>query len=578
MSARASRNTPATTTRDPEGPAPLGASIIGGEAFASDDPAHRFHAQDPSTGRTLPMAYVCAQDEHIDLACRLAWEAFHALKQGEANDRARLLDMIADALVSLGDPLLAIAQRETGLSPSRLVAERERAVANLRLCAQTVRSGAWCDASIDPGDATRRPTPRPDVRRMYRAMGPAAMLGTCALPLASGPAGSDVASALAAGCSVVYKGHPLTPGTHELVAQAISACVRRAGLPQGAFSFLHAGGGRHDALVRRLLGHPCVRAVGFAGSVGACGVIEAIAGARPDPIPVLASTGTTNPVFLLPTSLELRSGSIAERMHGAITAFAGQQCTRPGLIFVVRSDAAEDFTRELATRMNESVSQTMLSHGHRMHLAERLEELRTIEGLSVRGGSPQGAHADTGDTHAQGVPVRCSPTLLRCTFDSFRAAPALVREVFGPVATIVVCGHESELLTAASMMQGSLAASIFAAGHDAPLAAQLAGILEARVGRLVFNAPPTGVEVCGSMVHGGPYPAGTVSPAGSGVGPLAVSRWCRPVCYQNAPETLLPPELRDANPLGIMRTISGTVTSEPVQRRAKDKGEAKAER
>jgi 2,5-dioxopentanoate dehydrogenase len=199
----------------------------------------------------------------------------------------------------------------------------------------------------------------------------------------------------------------------------------------------------------------------------------------------------------------------------------------------------------------------MLSRRTRDNFARRVAEVVAVPGVDVRAGSPQAAHRDAGAN--DGFPIRSSPVLFKTTFDTFRRHPTLHEEVFGPAAILVLCEQPDQLADAAASIQGSLTGTIWAANYDEPLARRLARILEQRVGRLIVNGVPTGVEVCPSMVHGGPYPA-TNQPQTTAVGPFAINRWCRPVCYQNMPEALLPPELRNANPLNIRRLVNGQWT------------------
>lgn len=539
----------------------LGSSIIAGQrsTAASSHDTGAFRAVSPVSGQDLPTVFAAATPSEVDAACRSAWEAFYAISSRPADVRAGLLELVAQKIGDLGEDLVHLCSAETGLGPARIVSERERTVGQLRMFAEMIRDGSWVRAAIDQADATRRPIAKPDLRRMLRPIGPVAVFGASNFPLAYSTAGGDTASALAAGCPVVVKGHPSHPGTGEMVARALSEAVTEAGFHPGTFSFLHAGGSREQAVGQEVVRHPCIRSAGFTGSHAGGMWLAREAAARPDPIPVYAEMGSINPVFLLPQALEQQAKAIAEKLFTSITNASGQMCTCPGILFGVRSDGLEAVIRAISDAMNQTGPMTMLSRRIRSGFIKRTGEIMAVAGVEVRGGSPQAGHrAGGGHEQETGFPIRCSAVLFRCTFDTFRRNPTLSEECFGPSALVVVCDNEQQLLQAATLIQGSLTGSIFAGNVDAGIARQIQLALEQRVGRLIFNGVPTGVEVCTSMVHGGPYPSCNM-PNSTAVGPMAIERWCRPVAYQNAPETHLPPELRDENPLRITRTVNGAL-------------------
>ncbi len=548
---------------------PLGRSIVASQAVPAIQsplmPADaKFYAVEPHSGRDLPTLYLAATTAEIDQACWKAWQAYHAMQQRPIEDRAALLEAIAARITDLGEGLLAIASDETGLGPARLVSERERTVNTLKMFAEVVRDGSWVGAAIDTGQISRRPNPKPDVRRMLRPLGPVAVFGAGNFPLAYSTAGCDTASALAAGCPVIVKGHPGHPGTGELVAQAVSQAVLQCEFDPGVFSFLHAGGPRELAIGQHLVKHPATRAVGFTGSLSGGSALIRLAAERPDPIPVFAEMGSTNPIFCLPYALESQADAIAERLFASATTANGQMCTCPGLIFASRGDGAEALIRTMARLMNEAQPQMMLNRRTRKNFARRVGDVMGTPGVEVRAGSPQAAHRDAADAEDKpGFAIRASPVLFKTNFEQFRKSPTLHEEIFGPAAIFVLCDRPEQLADAAASIQGSLTGSIWAAAADEPLARRLQHILEQRVGRLIFNGVPTGVEVCASMVHGGPYPS-TNQPHATSVGPFAMQRWCRPICYQNVPESFLPAELRNANPLQIRRLVNGAWTESHI--------------
>ena len=537
--------------------ATISLSIIAGTT--ADQPANGepFHAVCPATGRQLPTPYYPATDDQIDRAATLAAEAFDDMDRHTATDRADLLDTMAQQIDDLGDALITVCHDETGLTHDRIVAETGRTTSTLRMFARLVREGSWVGAIIDRGDPDREPTPRPDLRRMLRPLGPVVVFGASNFPLAYSVAGGDTASALAAGCPVIVKGHPAHPGTGRLVAGALTRAVADSPFCLGTFSFLHAGGSREKDIGAGLIRHPAVRAVGFTGSVAGGYALDRIARertddlGRPDPIPVFAEMGSTNPVFVLPGAVCERADRIAPMLVGSACAANGQMCTCPGLILAIGDDA-DTLAGALAPLFAETDEAPMVCPNVLAGYKHRLNEVTTHPGVAVL--------ADELPSD-QATPIRSGPVLLATTYERFKADAVLREEIFGSAAIIIRCDTEAELLDATHTINGSLTGTIHWSDADADLARQLAARLERRVGRLIHNGVPTGVEVTAAMVHGGPHPA-TNQPHTTAVGPLAITRWCRPVAYQNA--TILPMELQDENPMGIRRRVDGVVTREAV--------------
>ena len=520
-----------------------------------------FFACAPATGVDMPTAYHSATPEQVDRACRSAWVAFHEVRKRSPEHRAGLLEAIASKIMELGPLLISTAAQETGLPEARLLAERERTTGTLLRFAEAVRDGSWVRGAIDRADAQRQPRPKPDIRRALRPLGPVAVFGASNFPLAYSTMGTDAASSLAAGCAVVVKGHPLHPGTGELVAWAVVDALEATGFPPGLFAFLHAGGQREKAIGEELVRHPFIRAAGFTGSQAGGVALADISRQRPDPIPFFAEMGSTNPVFILPSAAGSQSETIAQLLTESITAFAGQQCTRPGLLFMVDNDEARAVIAEMSRRFNTLPDQVMLASRIREAYVRRVRAWAGIEGVEVVSDSKRLSPANgkgNGPT-----PVVGPPALLRTTSATFLSNDTLHDEVFGPASLIVLCPDERAMANAAAAIQGSLTATVFLAADDRNTARRLVGVLEHRAGRLVFNGVPTGVEVCEAMVHGGPFPA-TNRADSTAVGPMALERWCRPVAYQNAPGALLPPELRDDNPAGIRRKVDGKWRTGPL--------------
>ena len=530
-----------------------GVSIVAGRAARGEGEA--FTGFDPVKGKALSQEYRSATDADIDRACTAAWEAFVTVEKIDRSAIPAALDGIADRLTNLGKTLVEVVSAETGLTTTRVISERERTCGVLRMFAEMVREGSWVRACIETGDIKRRPNPKPDLRRMLRPLGPVAVFGVSNFPLAYSTAGGDTASALTAGCPVVVKGHPMHPGTGELVAAAVAEAIAEAGLPGGMFSFLHAGGAREREVGGRLVTDPRIRAVGFTGSVAGGTAIDRMARSRDEPIPVFAEMGSVNPVFLLPHALEKKGPEIAERLVGSVTNATGQMCTCPSLLFVTRGPHADVFERALAAGFDASQPGPMLGPKILEGFVSGIDRMRGVEGVEVRAGSVATVHA--------GEPVLASPVLLRTTGAVFLGDESLRDEVFGPSTMLVVCADEAEFAACARSIRGSLTGTIFVGGYDGALLGLMQPILERRVGRLVFNGVPTGVEVNAAMVHGGPFPATTAANS-TAQGAMAIERWCRPVSFQNAPEAALPGALQDSNPLGILREIGGVSTRLPV--------------
>ncbi|MEM1186314.1 MAG: aldehyde dehydrogenase (NADP(+)) [Planctomycetota bacterium] len=541
---------------------PTGWSILEGQTEEAPQ-VQPFKAIDPSRGEPLPIGYHSATPEQVDRACRAAWVALHEVRRRSPEHRAGLLEAIAANILELGPSLINVAAQETGLPEQRLLAERERTTGTLLRFAEVVREGSWVRAAIDRADPERQPRPKPDVRRVLRSLGPVAVFGASNFPLAYSTMGTDAASALAAGCPVIIKGHPLHPGTGELVAWAVVDALQATGFPQGMFAFLHAGGQREKAIGEELVKHPFVRAAGFTGSQAGGTALADLARARPDPIPFFAEMGSTNPAFLLPSAAASQGEAVAHLLTESITAFAGQQCTRPGLLFMIDNEDASKVLNELTRRFNTLPDQVMLAPRIRDAYLRRVLGWAGVEGVELKTDPKRLATPRAKDGSAPKGPVSGAAALLRTTSSTFLSNDTLHDEVFGPAVLVVLCPDERAMANAAASIQGTLTASMFFAADDRNTARRLVSVLEHRAGRIVFNGVPTGVEVCEAMVHGGPFPA-TNRPDTTAVGPLALERWCRPVAYQNGPGALLPPELRDDNPAGIRRRVDGKWRSGPL--------------
>jgi 2,5-dioxopentanoate dehydrogenase len=511
--------------------------------------AQTFTAVNPATGEPLSAVYTNATDEEVDRAVRQAEEAFDMYRQKSGSERAAFLERIAEEILALGDELIQVCMQETGLPEARLQGERGRTMNQLKLFAEVLREGSWVNARIDTALPNRQPLPRPDLRQLHIALGPVGVFGASNFPLAFSVAGGDTASALAAGCTVVVKAHPAHPGTSDLVGRAITRAAEATGMPKGVFSLVQ---GASVEVGMALVTHPLLKAIGFTGSFRGGTAIFKAAAARPEPIPVYAEMGSTNPVFILPGALQERADAIAQGLAASATLGVGQFCTNPGLVVTPESELAEAFIQKAGAHFEASKPGTMLTAGIKSAYDAGVERLRQVEGVSVvaSGAAPEGSCAGTA-------------YLLRASAQNLLDHPDLAEEVFGPSSLTVTASSKDELLQLAQSLQGHLTATLHATPADLTEYADLVRILERKVGRLLLNGFPTGVEVSHAMVHGGPYPA-TTDARSTSVGTAAIYRFARPVCYQDFPAQALPAALQNDNPLGILRLVNGQYSREGI--------------
>lgn len=506
-----------------------------------------FHATSPLTGQALEPAFHQGSTSEVNEALQAAEQAFPIYSALPATKRAEFLEKIAEEILALGDELLQRTHQETGLPLERLTGERGRTMGQLRLFAEVIREGSWADARIDSALPERQPLPRPDLRRMMVPLGPVVVFGASNFPLAFSVAGGDTASALAAGCPVIVKGHPAHPGASEMVAVAINKALTACGLPAGVFSLIH---GTTPEPGLALTQHPATRAVGFTGSHRAGKALFDAANTRPEPIPVFAEMSSLNPLVLLPGALTDRGAQIAEGLKISVTMGVGQFCTKPGLIFAIEGEALDNIIPLLQNAFRAAAPATMLHSGICDSFHAGLKHLETIPGVHAVAVSDQ--KPDSGKTQAEAV-------LFKTDAATFLKEKTLHEELFGPQALLVTAKDSAELLTLVGSLSGQLTATVHGNTTDLAGACSLFATLQAKAGRLVVNGFPTGVEVSPAMQHGGPYPA-TTDARFTSVGTGAIQRWARPVCFQNFPATALPEELQDANPRGVMRLLNGQLT------------------
>jgi NADP-dependent aldehyde dehydrogenase len=497
--------------------------------------------ENPATNEPLDPAFAFATPADVVRACALASAVFDAYRETPLETRARFLESIATNIVELGDALIERAMAETGLPRARLEGERARTVGQLKLFAGVVRTGEWLDLRIDRPQPDRKPLPRSDLRQRHIPLGPVAVFGASNFPLAFSVAGGDTASALAAGCPVVVKGHPAHPGTGELVGRGVQAAVHSSRMPEGVFSLLLGAVETGAALVA----DPRIKAVGFTGSRGGGMALVRIANARPEPIPVYAEMSSVNPVYLLPGALAARAETIGRDFIASLTMGAGQFCTNPGLVFAVAGADLDRFTGAASEALKAYAPSPMLTPAiHQAYEAglRALAEHNRVETLA-RGCVGEGVNQGQG-------------ALFATDARDFMSDTRLSHEVFGSSSLVVRCPDADTLVAVSENLEGQLTATLHMEPLDVEIARRLMPVLERKAGRILANGWPTGVEVCHAMVHGGPFPATSDSRTTS-VGSLAIRRFLRPVCYQDLPAALLPDELRDASTWRLSRLLDG---------------------
>lgn len=487
--------------------------------------------------------YTNATPTQIDQAVANANEAFINWRHSSLRARADLLHAIAATLEQAAPGVLESARQETNLQPGRLQVEFNRTLFQLRSYAEACVRGAWLDARIDTAEPQRQP-PKPDVRKTLVGLGPVVVFGASNFPFAYSTAGGDTAAALAAGCTVIVKGHPAHAHTSQLVADAIQQALSEQGLPAGIFQHLH---GASFEVGKALVLHPQVQAVGFTGSLQGGRALFDLANGRQQPIPVFAEMGSVNPVFILPQKLATDHQQVVEQYANSITMSVGQFCTNPGLLVGVAGETMNLFIQELGARIAATAPEAMLHTGIAQSFRKKRQEVMSLAAVTIAGAAEAGA-----DTHSQ-------PTLATVSGKDFLANSLLHEEIFGPYSLVVQCADAAEMLAVAQALQGQLTTTLMATDAEAAAAIELVNVLQQRCGRIIFNGVPTGVEVCLAMHHGGPYPATTDSRFTS-VGADAIRRFARPLCFQNFLDSLLPAELQRSNPLGIWRTLNNELT------------------
>lgn len=514
-----------------------GGQIIGYDF--SEDGSDKFQAFSPLTQQELPQVFTDATDEEVNRAIEKAGKAFKTYGKLPGAKKAEFLKAAADAVTAIGDELIQAANQETGLPEARLNGERTRTVNQLKLFAELLEEGSWVNARIDR---------EPNIRQMQIPLGVTGVFGASNFPLAFSVAGGDTASALAAGCPVVFKAHPAHPYTSFLVGKAIRQAAADTGMPDGVFSLVH---GKANRVGMQIVGHPLTAAIGFTGSFRGGKALFDEANKRPKPIPVFAEMSSTNPVFFLPGILQEQKEQIAAQFVQSVNMGVGQFCTNPGLFITQHGEGTESFVASLQQELEKTAGGCMLTPAILENYRKGVRELTGAHALEVLAKGQENEEAAAG------------PVILETSAAYAADHPEVTDEVFGPSSVHIRSSSREELLRFARNLQGQLTATVYGTEKDLEEYSDLIGILEQKAGRLIINGFPTGVAVTHAMVHGGPFPA-TTAPSSTSVGTMAVYRFTRPVCYQNFPQSLLPDELKDENLLQIWRLLDGSPTKETL--------------
>lgn len=513
-------------------------SYVGGTWIAGK--GKEFWSHNPATGEKGE-AYREVDAQQVDIAVKEAADAFEVVKKKTMKNRADLLDSIAQELEDLGDELIEVCNSETGLGEARLKGERARTCGQLRAFANVVKQGHWQNARIDTAIPDRQPLPKPDIRRIFRPLGTIAVFSASNFPLAFSTLGGDTASALASGNCVVVKAHPSHPGTSKLCAKAMQNAILKNDYPPEMFAMLQ---GVSPEISQTLVLHPQIKAVGFTGSTHVGKILFNLGASRPIPIPVFAEMGSTNPLVLLPKALANHGSEIAKGLANSMTLGTGQFCTKPGLILLLKDENSPKFVDQLNNALASIDIGYFLNPKIESSFHKDIEKTNAVTGNQIVSKGSKGGK------------------LFEIDAEHFLQFPSLEEEIFGPAAILITCQNLNHLIQVVEKLSGHLTGTIFADG-DVQLSSVI-DALENKVGRIIFNGFPTGVEVCPSMHHGGPFPSSTFE-ATTSVGTAAIERFCTVKCYQNIPQEHLPEALQDQNPDKIVRMVNGIFTTDTIQ-------------
>ena len=492
----------------------------------------------------MQIIYTETQTEDIDEIMQLSLAAYQAYQNQTGKQKAVFLDEVANQIDILGDDLINLASSETNLPYPRLKGEKDRTTNGLRMFATMLREGSWVDASIDTAQPDRLPIPKPDIRKMLFPLGPIVVFGASNFPFAYSTAGGDTASALAAGCSVVVKAHPAHAQTSQMVFEAIKIAIEICDMPPNIFMHIHSSS---FDVGKALVQHPATAAVGFTGSYVGGKALFDYSAQRKHPIPVFSEMGSVNPVVFLPETLKENAAKLATQFSASITGSMGQFCTNPGLMIGIDSAELDHFLDLLCAEVNQVLPAKMLHQGiYNSFNTNREKALSQSDVVLI-----------TDENHPT-QNLEAMPSIATVTGIEFLDNPVLHEEIFGPYSLMVICQNKAELIAVWKALTGQLTTTLIGTANDFDNNLDLISLAKTIAGRVIFNGVPTGVEVCPSMVHGGPMPATTDSRF-TAVGINSVKRWVRPICFQNCPQHLLPVALQDENVDGIWRMVDGNM-------------------
>jgi NADP-dependent aldehyde dehydrogenase len=493
-----------------------GQSLVAGQ-WIGDSANGEFHAFSPARNEALPTRFFNLSTAELNGAIEAAQSAFYQYRKTSFAQRADFLTCIAEQILVLGDELIEQTQQETNLPLARLQGERMRTVNQLKAFASALRENPESPLGlkvVDEADVTRAPLPKPHTELNYLPLGPVAVFGASNFPYAFSTLGGDTAAALAAGCPVIVKNHTAHPGTGELMARAALAAIKECAMPLGVFAMVQS---KAYDISHQLVAAPGIKAVGFTGSFNVASKLQETIAKREEPIPFYGELGSINPQVILPNKAIEQSKEMAQSLCQSMLMGNGQFCTSPGLWLV--PTGCDELEAHITACINDAPSDTLLTPGIVKTFKQQVEERSQFAQLSVlgKGKLEQAFHANA--------------HVFACNADNYLTTPALHEEVFGPAALVVRYDSEQQLMILINKLQGQLTASVHGTEADLNKADSVIEALQYKVGRLIKNQMPTGVEVCGSMNHGGPFPSST-DVRSTSVGTNAMLRFMRPICYQ----------------------------------------------
>lgn len=455
--------------------------------------------------------------EEINQFCLKSANAFyHSNDCFNSDVRRNLMHSIAQKIETYRQRLVSIAYEETNLSEGRLNNELDRTIyqwnnyseegINLLLEREIINE------ELHEGGGKGQ-----KLQKKYIPIGPVVIFGAANFPFAYSTLGGDVASAFAAGCSVIVKAHPGHPKTSALSAAIINECLNENKL--NSDFFIHLDDSSNEC-GQTLVQNENITGVGFTGSLSGGKALQKMIHQRKTPIPFYAEMSSVNPVFILPSALLKNTESLIEKLAASISVDAGQFCTQPGILILIDNENSRDFLNALSIKLNEINLIRMLNTGISNNYIRCRNNITGSKGVHVL------TKLDSNEL--------AKPTLAVCNSEIFISNPALQEEVFGSFTLAVMCKDENEILKVANHFQGQLTASIHSVEKDEPIFKELFNVIQYKAGRLILNYIPTGVRVASAMHHGGPFPSSS-DLRFSSVGAEAVLRFVRPICLQNFP-------------------------------------------